>query len=510
LDRRQGKVSVARGGLVLTTAALGAHGEHPAAVSRDAALSYRELAERADAVATALTRGGVPVGAPVGLTSVGRAFDELVGLVGILSSGRVVVPLDATAPPRRLASILAARGARALVSDGGPRGDKLAHSVRGELEAHRSDLVTIALDERGGLVTAAPGSAPGAPAAAPPEPASLACVLHTSGSTGTPKPVPITWEGLDAFTGWAADLCGLTAEDRVLRVAELIFDLAWFDHVATLRRGATLCTMSRRELAAGRATVEAIEALAPNVIYGVPSMFMRVTAALGQGVPLASPPRVVFFAGEVFPPRELAAFAAAVPEAALFNLYGPTETNVCTYHAVARDELDGVRETPIGIACPYAQCELRGETDKSLVIDGPGVGELWVSGPTTLDGGPFATRDRVERKDDGRFYFRGRIDRVIKVRGYRVEPQEVEIALAEHPGVRQAAIVAVDDPKLGKVLRGFVELRGDNASAPDDRALRKFLAERLPGYMVPERVTPLDALPRTPTGKIDYSGLIGR
>src|SRR5262249_48962402 len=141
----------------------------------------------------------------------------------------------------------------------------------------------------------------------------VAAILHTSGSTGTPKPVPITWEGLDAFTGWMTQLIGLSPGDRVLRVAELIFDLAWFDHLATWRAGAALVTMSRRELAAGRSFRDALAALAPTVVYGVPSLFMKLVAALRQGEQIAPAPRVVFFAGEVFPPRQLAEFAARLP-----------------------------------------------------------------------------------------------------------------------------------------------------------------------------------------------------
>ena len=107
--------------------------------------------------------------------------------------------------------------------------------------------------------------------------------------------------------------------------------------------------MSRRELAAGAALRDAIRALAPTVIYGVPSLFMKLTAALPPGEPVPSPVRTVFFAGEVFPPRELALFAERVPHAELYNLYGPTETNVCTYHRVDRSVALAHSETPIGV-----------------------------------------------------------------------------------------------------------------------------------------------------------------
>ncbi|MEJ7734625.1 MAG: AMP-binding protein [Polyangiaceae bacterium] len=340
----------------------------------------------------------------------------------------------------------------------------------------------------------------------------LAAVLHTSGSTGTPKPVPIGWAGLDAFTGWTNALLDLGPADRVLRVAELVFDLAWFDHLATWRAGATLCLMSRRDLTGGGALKAAIAALQPTVIYGVPSMFMKLCAALPAGETLPASVRAILFAGEVFPPRELAQLAERAPGAALYNFFGPTETNVCTFHAVAREALDGAREVPIGRPCPYAACHLVDEHGATL--SGAGTGELVVSGPTTVGGGPYATRDRVQRDADGTLWFRGRIDRMVKVRGYRVEPGEVEAALARHPEVRAAAVVVVDDPRLGKSLRGAVTVRdgGELAALPAgdpaaERALRGYLAERLPPYMVPERLRVLGELPLTTTGKIDYAAL---
>ncbi|XXY18679.1 AMP-binding protein [Sorangium sp. So ce216] len=505
---------------------LAARGDAVALASRGAEVTYAELAARAAAVGEALAGAGARPGDRVALLSSGRAHDEPAALAGVLAAGAVAVPLDATAPPARLGRIARARGCRALVLDAAAAG--LADGIDAALGA---GLPRVELDAEGRVVRAAAPSdagserdAAGADGARDADGADggagaqdVACILHTSGSTGEPKPVPITWAGLDAFTAFCIDLVGLSPADRVLRVAELVFDLAWFDHLATFRAGATLATMTRRDLASGRALRDAVGALAPTVIYGVPSMFMKLVAALpagGAGAPAAtlSPPlRAILFAGEVFPPRELAALAARAPGAALYNLYGPTETNVCTFHRVDRAALDGVSELPIGLACPYAACALvalDADDESGRFLDGPGTGELVVSGPTTVNGGPYRTRDRVERKADGLFYFRGRIDRMVKVRGYRVEPGEVEAALASHPAVRQAAVIAVEDPRLGKTLRGFVALTADSGDA-DDRSLRMYLAERLPPYMVPDKIVALDELPRTSTGKIDYRALPG-
>lgn len=493
--RLRGDDLAARGGAVAL--ALRAAPAAPAAE-----VTYAELALRAAAVCRHLRRLDVLPGDPVALVSTGRALDEPVALAGALTSGAVAVPLDASAPPARLARIAAARGSRALLVDAA--GAPFADAIDAALGPGRA-LARVELDPEGRALSTRPG---GAGAGRGDPAADLACILHTSGSTGDPRPVPIPWSALDPFTAWAIDLLALSPRDRVLRVAELIFDLAWFDHLATLRAGATLALMSRRDLASGRALRDAITALAPTVIYGVPSMFLKLVAALPAGAPLSPALRAILFAGEVFPPRELAALAALAPAAALYNLYGPTETNVCTFHRVDPASLDGARETPIGVPCPYAACSLVAEDGSGRVIEGAGAGELVVSGPTTIGGGPYATRDRVERAPDGLLYFRGRIDRMVKIRGYRVEPGEIEAALSSHPAVRQAAVIAVEDPRLGRTLRAFIAM----APVPpvgeiEERELRLYLAERLPGYMVPDRIAVMDELPRTATGKIDYRAL---
>lgn len=485
----------------LSIEALRARGGAPAVVSQAATLSYADLAARADEVGHALRKGGVLPGAAVALVSAGRSFDEAVALAGILCCGCVAVPLDAAAPAQRLAAIVKGRGCRAIV------GDKGAGVLIGAIDdaLAQDALPRVLLDEQGVIAQPWPAAAPDQQPVL--RDARVACILHTSGSTGTPKPVPITWEGLDAFTAFLIDEIQLGPSDRVLRVAELVFDLAWFDHIATLRAGAALLIMGRREIAAGRAIKDALQALKPTVIYGVPSLFMKLAAAMSAGEALDGSLRTVMFAGEVFPPRELRAFAERVPGADLYNLYGPTETNVCTYHKLDRAHLDGARETPIGKACPYAACEIVAED--GAIVAGAGSGELHVSGPTTLDGGPFPTRDRVERGADGLYYFRGRIDRMVKIRGYRVEPGEVEAALGAHPAVEQAAALPVDDPRLGRVLHAWVAVSKSREAKVESRDLRMFLATVLPPYMVPEKVILLDELPRTTTGKIDYQALAG-
>jgi acyl-coenzyme A synthetase/AMP-(fatty) acid ligase len=464
----------------LTLDELRAHGARVALRGVGSELGYAVLAGRAEAVVDALADAGVEPGDRVALVSQGRGHDEAIALAAILCAGAVAVSLDPSSPPARLERI--ARGCRALVHDT-------------PFRAWQPPFSRIELDEDG-FVAASIHDLPerdGAPEG------DLAAVLHTSGSTGAPKPVPIRWEGLDAFTGWMSGLTELSAGDRVLRVAELVFDLAWFDHLATFRAGATLCTMGRRELTAQKALAAAVRRLDPQVIYGVPAMLSRLVA--GDGLPPSL--RVICYAGEVYPPVELARLLAVAPR--VVNLFGPTETNVCTFHEVRPGDAGEGSETPIGRSTPYARCRL---VEHGEAIEGPGVGELIVAGPTAV-GGEHATGDRVERKADGLFYFRGRIDRMVKIHGYRIEPGEIEVALGRHPWVREAAVIPREHPRLGRVLAAFVALRAessvDAAGAP--RVLRKHLRDQLAPYAVPDELEVVDALPRSVTGKIDYAAL---
>ncbi len=467
-------------------ASLHAHGATAALEGVAEAIDYRLFAERAQAVADGLEALGVGAGERVALSSGRRGHDEPIALAGILLAGAVAVPLDASAPALRVEMLLKQAGCRAIIHDSGQ--SRLIESLG-------LQLGRLVLDSDGRLQTRS-GSACVVELDADP---SLACVLHTSGSTGAAKPVPISWQGLDVFVDWMIGLTRLGKTDRVLRVAELSFDLSWFDHIACWRAGATLCTMSRRHSVTGSSLLAQVQRLQPKLIYAVPSLLMKLVGALPAGGILESL-EVICFAGEVYPPGALQALALSAPHAQLFNLYGPTETNVCTFHRVDRALLDGQHELPIGRACPYADCELIDE--QGAVVDGPGLGELVVRGPTAL-AGRHATRDRVLRGPDGLFYFRGRIDRMVKIRGYRVDPSEIEAALTAHCAVLEAAVVSMPHRRLGIVLRAFVTLRDELPEA--DRSLRKHLAKRLAPHMLVEVVEVVEQMPRTPTGKTDYS-----
>lgn len=470
---------------------LAARGEAVALRSDRENTTYAQLAGRAEAIANALLDAGTQTGDHVALLSAGRGHDEAAGLLGVILAGGVVVPLHHGAPRAQIAKVIKAANCRAIVHD-----EKSADHVR-NIGAPDPPL-RIELDDEG-FVLASLGVV--ADAIGPPSPG-VACILYTSGSTGVPKAVPLRWEGIDAFTSWMMKITQLGPRDRVLRVAELSFNLAWFDHLAAFRSGSTLLTMSRRQLSTARSIADQVRLLAPTVVYSVPSFFMKLCAGWPKHEGLPNELHTICFAGDIFPPSDLLALAHRAPSARLFNLFGPTETNVCTFHEVDRSSLDGQRETPIGTPTPYADCRLVDPSDPKIIIEGEGTGELIVRGPTVLEG-ECPTRDRVKRAKDGLFYFRGRLDRMVKIRGYRVDPSEVEAALCAHPRVRRAAVLANEHPRLGIQLTAFVA--ADNEADP--QSIRAHLTEHLPSYMAPQRLVLRTELPLTKNGNVDYGAL---
>jgi acyl-coenzyme A synthetase/AMP-(fatty) acid ligase len=231
----------------------------------------------------------------------------------------------------------------------------------------------------------------------------------------------------------------------------------------------------------------------------------------------------VIFAGEVMPKPVLQDLARALPHARLTNLYGPTETNVCTYYRVEAADLDDPGPLPIGEA--IADTRLWILDEDGTPQNGEGPGELLVAGPTVTTGyfgdadltgrklipAPdghgiaYRTGDIVSRRPDGVLLFHGRADRMLKCRGYRIEPGEIEVVLGRHPQVGEAAVLLTGSPQQGERLLGCVA--GTCGAQPAEAELADWCRRSLPAYMIPEVWQFFPALPRTDRGKIDLQQL---
>jgi amino acid adenylation domain-containing protein/non-ribosomal peptide synthase protein (TIGR01720 family) len=438
-------------------------------------VSYADLDARAGALAGRLRARGVRAGQVVAV-AMPRSVDQVVALLGVLKAGAAYLPVDVDYPADRIAFLLADSGATAVLRD---------------------------LDVAG---LSAAGPAPRAD-----HPAYL---LYTSGSTGTPKGVLVTHRAITHQLAWARDRWGLGPDDRVLHQLSASFDPSILEIFWPLTSGATVVLAKPDGLrdpryiaglvrAHGVTTVVTVSSLLGSLAGADPGAFAGVRRVLAGGDAL---------------PTATARHWLATTGAPLHNVYGPTEAAVqVTSWDVGQNEGSTV---PIGrpvwntrlyVLDPFLQPATTGE----LYVAGPQLA-LGYHGRTGLTadrfvadpyGGPgtrmYRTGDRVRRLPDGALEYLGRADQQVKIRGNRVEPGEVEARLRRSPGVGDAAVVARTDGPGGLRLVAYVVPAG----ALDVAAVRAGLAAALPEPMVPSAFVVLDALPRTPNGKLDRAAL---
>jgi L-proline---[L-prolyl-carrier protein] ligase len=505
-----------------------ARGPHPAVIegSGRGRLDYARLGRLSDRVRDRLVALGVGRGDRVGLylrkSGVGMA-----SIFGVLKSGAAYVPADPTGPPPRNAYIHANCGVKVVFVE-----RTLEAAYRTELAkigATAPELVV--LDTAGGaddLDAVLDGLDARSPAPAAPtvrsDPDDLAYILYTSGSTGTPKGVMLSHRNAEAFVSWCSETFSPQPTDVFSSHAPFHFDLSILDIYVPLKHGASLVLIPEETGKDPLALSALIARHRITMWYSAPSI-LSLLAEFGRIAEHDySSLRMVLFAGEVFPVVHLRSFKRQVPEPRYFNLYGPTETNVCTYFEIPQAIPDDRSEPyPIGRTC---------EQLESVVVDLAGKpvtrgeeGELCIAGPNVMQGywalpdqtakgflpddgsGKrwYKTGDIVVEGEDGDYRYVGRRDRMIKRRGYRVELGEIEACLHRHAAIREAAVIAVPDESAGVKVRAHLSVRGDKR--PSLIELKTFCSRHLPLYMVPDAFAFHDSLPKTSTSKVDYVSL---
>jgi amino acid adenylation domain-containing protein len=459
------------------------------------ALDYAALEQRTRALALALGRRGIGRGNLVGVY-VPRSLDMLVAVLGILKSGAAYVPLDPEFPQERLGYMAGHAGLRhLLVAPALPPPPALA--------AGRECLAV------GALAAEAADDAP-LPAVRGDD---LAYVLFTSGSTGQPKGVRILHRNLVNFLESMRERPGYGADDTLCVVTTLSFDIAGLELYLPLVSGGRMVIATAAEHGDPPALYELMARSGCTVFQTTPSL-LRLLQGIGREDVVRR--LRLFVGGEAMPLALARSLAGNCRE--LWNLYGPTETTI--WSSVARIE-PGMEPVPLGK--PIANTRIYVLDERGQPVP-PGVlGELWIAGDGVADGylnrpdltaerfvdDPFAGGRMYRTGDrgcwrDGQLYFGGRADDQIKIRGYRIEPGDIEAAAAAEPGVRECVAVAqaFGDNDLRLVL--YVAAAADDGLA---ERLRARLQRQLPAYMQPQRIERLQALPKTPNGKIDRKAL---
>jgi amino acid adenylation domain-containing protein len=470
-----------------------------ALTDRSEQMSFRELDLRATRFAGYLANIGIVSGTTVAIC-MERSFDWIVAALGAMRAGCAYVPLDAALPESRLRFVIEDSGAAAVV---GHRGllDRLCGDARGIDPCRDAHAIAAA------PVIAFP----------PIDPESLAYLIYTSGSTGVPKGVEITHANLAHLVRWHQNAFAVTCQDRASQLAGLGFDAAVWDIWPNLCAGAAVC-LSVEEIRSSPELIQEWIIREQVTIAFVPTV--HVPALMAMHWPAASSLRLLLTGGDTLhhgPPSGL--------PFEIVNNYGPTE---CTVVATSAPLVPGTHAIPpIGHPIKGATVYLLNEAFEAvgdgcvgeIFIAGSGVGRGYRNLPDatsrcfvtdTISRTPgarmYRTGDRGLRLPDGQIEFRGRMDRQTKIRGHRIELDEIGSVLSQHPSVEFAAAMSTSPEGGENKLVAYVLLR-EQTPAPNAKDLRDHLQRSLPEYMIPSTYMRIDAIPLSANEKVDYSRL---
>jgi amino acid adenylation domain-containing protein len=486
-------------------------------------IAYQALDLLANRIRNRLWTLGVRPGDRVGIF-MRKSIDAVAAIFGILRTGAAYVPVDPGAPPARGAYILHNCSVKCLISEG-----RYAVKLRDEIGKLGDLPAFIIVGTAGGglgIQAALDDLDASTPAANVPTVATsgsdLAYILYTSGSTGMPKGVMLSHDNAVSFVDWCTETFEPSSNDRFSSHAPFHFDLSILDIHVSLKHGASLVLIGED---LGKDPVRLAEAIADSRItcwYSAPSILSLLIQHGDLEKRDYSSLRLVLFAGEVFPVKHLRALTRAVPRPRYFNLYGPTETNVCTFYEVTLPISDTrAAPLPIGKVCSHLSGRVVDEQGDDVVRGSEG--ELCIAGRGVMmgywglpeqtqrgflqNGGRrwYRTGDIVTEAPDGNFTYLGRRDRMVKRRGYRVELGEIEAGLYAHPLIKEAAVIARSDEDAGVKIHAFVSSEsGEKLSLIE---MKRHCSERLPLYMIPDQFIWCGALPKTSTDKVDYQRL---
>jgi amino acid adenylation domain-containing protein len=484
--------------------------QRPAVIFGAHSLTYAGLEQRANRLAHHLRGLGVGPETIVGLC-LPRGVDMVVALLAVWKAAGAYLPLDPTHPAQRLAAMLSDSQAAVLISDSDTL-DTLPAGLRR----------VVVLDDPSTRLAlqAAPETTPRVDVCAD----QAAYVIYTSGSTGRPKGVQVTHRGLVNYLSWAAATYGSGGQLGAPVHSSLSFDLTVTSLLVPLVCGSAAVVVGEDDGLDG--LVDAVRDGGGFDLAKLTPAHLRLLGDLLSAQEMAGVARRLVVGGEALTAAEAGPWLRGAPQTVIVNEYGPTETVVgcCVFEMAAGQEVSGA--VPIGR--PIANTRLF-VLDRSLnpvpvgvagelLIGGVGVArgylgraeltaQRFVADPFAADGSRlYRSGDLVRWRPDGMLEFLGRVDTQVKVRGYRIEPAEIEVALGAHPAVGAAAVVA-GGQGAGRRLVAYLVPADTDAGIPAPGQLQEFLRQRLPDYLVPAVFIELAALPLTPNGKVDRAAL---
>ncbi|MEZ2236927.1 amino acid adenylation domain-containing protein [Microcoleus sp.] len=475
--------------------------------------TYGELNYRSNQLAHYLRKLGVNAGVLVGLCAA-RSPDNIVGMLAILKAGGAYLPLDPTYPGDRLNFMLADAGVNVLL-------------VESKLAAQFAEFqgAIVNLGDREILATKSAENLANTTTSD-----NLAYVIYTSGSTGKPKGVAVSHKAVNRLV-INTNYVNLSPSDKVAQVSNTSFDAATFEIWGALLNGSVLVIINTETMLEPRKFASEIRQQGITVLFLTTALFQKTVGSVPQAFDSLT---YLLFGGEVADPKCVREVLKQGSPKHLIHVYGPTEnTSFSTFYCVG-DVPEAAVSVPIGKPIANTQIYLLDSDLQPVPIGIPG--ELYLGGDGLAQGylnrpdltaekfipNPFTanselgestnlklykTGDLARYLPDGNIEFLGRIDSQVKMRGYRIELGEIEAVLKQYPGVKAAAVIVREDVPGDRYLAAYVVVEGINYKLRSPN-LRKFLQQKLPGYMVPKTWTVLESLPLTPNGKVDRAVLL--
>jgi amino acid adenylation domain-containing protein/non-ribosomal peptide synthase protein (TIGR01720 family) len=460
-------------------------------------LTYRELNSKANQLANYLQTLGVKPETLVGIC-IEPSLEMIVGILGILKAAGAYVPIDPTYPSERIAYMLDDSQLAVLLTQ-----EKLVTSLpqhQAQVICLDSDWKEISTESKSSPITSL-------------TPENLAYVIYTSGSTGKPKGVLVAHRGLCNLSQAQIKLFDVQPDSCVLQFASISFDASIWEIVMALCAGARLYLGTREELQPGQPLLELLQEQEITHLTLVPS---ALAALSSENLPAL---QNIIVAGEPCPPSLVIQWASG---RRFFNAYGPTESTVCATVAQCFEDMDmlpigrPIANTKIYILDRYLQPVPIGVPGE-LHLASVGLAKGYLNRPELTDSkfiaNPFSqklsdrlykTGDLVRYGNDGQIEFVGRIDDQVKIRGFRIELGEIESVLNQHPQVKDAIVIVKEDELKTKRLYGYFIPKTEALTFQE---LRQFIQDRLPDYMIPAFLIPLESFPLTPNGKVDRRAL---